>query len=175
MPHKGFNSCVDLLFRSFILFFVWGAMVDLVAIIYKKYLFSPQPSMSSVNLFKVEDDIDGIIWRATPNCWRFSDLCRATRFHFGGTIFEVTWVCGELLNPWKFIICHWLMRGSFAQIAPTFGLFAGFAQDKCGQDLACVCRKSGFVFLAAVQGAIAKTCSFSNQTGEPLFAAYLLH
>lgn len=67
------------------------------------------------------------------------------------------------------------MHGSFAQIGPTYGVFAGLTQDKCNQDLACVCKKSGFIFLAAVQGAIAKACSFSDQKGGAPFASHPLH
>lgn len=36
-------------------------------------------------------------------------------------------------------------------------------------ELPCVCEKSGFVFLAAVEGAISKICSDQDQKGEGSF------
>lgn len=52
------------------------------------------------------------------------------------------------------------------QQRPTFGIFAGLAEGECAMELACVCKQTGFVFLAAVEGAISKICSGPDQKGE---------
>lgn len=105
MPHKGFSACLSECLQSYLLFrplfyFSSGGICLIRRQPYaKKKLLSPQPLMSSANSSNVENGIDGIIWCATFNHCRLPDLWRTTKFHFGGTIFQIAGLCGELRTP----------------------------------------------------------------------------
>ena len=164
MPTWGFA------FSPGILFFVWPFGADLVAIICKIFLSAFHEQYRFIQS-------QGRYWwhhmaRNPQSLEGFRPLedhrASLRRDHFPSYP-SVRWVVNSMKVYHISVTKAWIME----QIGPTFGVFAGFAQAKCGQDLACVCRTSGFVFLAAVQGAIAKTCSFSDQKGRLQFAVHL--